>query len=167
MEKKRCIWIQKNNQNLSFEDGLEMKKGTYTEESEFWSMFNYYPIDGKSRGIFQENYVFVENMETDNVAFKGIGSALLQIAIELAQKPKYQGRVKLMAVRNSHVFYHKMSFKSYEHDFNKKILELVKNPPKEYEDSGATFMYLDKEAIALWKEKTKSHPILNKSKSEI
>jgi hypothetical protein len=87
----------------------------------------------------------------------GMGSKLVQFAIEKSIQAGYEGRVSLISTNNSGPFYLKMGFRCTSITAQNRLEEACKDPNITFLDGEE--MYLPEEAIATWKQKIAANPI--------
>jgi len=95
----------------------------------------------------------------------GIGTCLIQRAIEESFKRGYEGRVGVSAFFNSHGFYYKLGFRSQEPLINEAVVEALQRSkvigkPSDTLCLGEVDMFLPREAIDQWKQKIMGAPIV-------
>lgn len=130
--------------------------------------------------VKNENYketiskAFIQDMIAwQNKSYKGIGTALMQIAIEKSFKYGFEGRLMLDAARNSHGFHYLMGLRTFPLYFSerdeiiKDELEKAKKENREPITSilGSFYMYLPIETIETkWKKQIQEKPLLFKTR---
>jgi Acetyltransferase (GNAT) domain len=94
---------------------------------------------------------------------RGIGSALVQFAIEKSIEMGYGGKVSVNSTNRSALFYHKLGFVCVENpQMQKRILEAALSNEKGLDGGN---MQLSEDSIVVWKKKISKNPILSKSVS--
>lgn len=102
----------------------------------------------------------------ENEIYTGIGTALMQVAIETSFYLGCEGRLILDAVFNSHPFWYKMGMRSlYDSEKDELVLHEIAQGKKERraprtDELNVTSLYLPPEAIALWKQRIDKAPVL-------
>jgi hypothetical protein len=103
--------------------------------------------------------IFVRLLDSpQNKAYKGVGTALMQAAMEYGYSKKCEGRVDLEAAYSSHRFYFKLGMRSYEETKNQAIAECIASDTKTNHLLNF-LMYMKAEGRAAWKQRIKEHPI--------
>lgn len=135
----------------------------FSEGIEFGPLAGY----GFEKTASKLNKVFIRNMQSHkNQEYRGVGNALMQVAIEFGLQKNCDGRVIIDASWNSHGFWYKQGMRSVK---NKTIDETIakeleaakiEDRAPNTEDLGSVYMYLPSEKIAAWIEKIKKDPIL-------
>lgn len=139
-----------------------------------YCIWAYYRKSSSEKLEFQISKIVVSLINASkNKDYKGIGTALMQVAIEKSFNHQYEGRVLLDACWNSHGFYNKIGLKSFTNPRADKAIEeelerakIEKREPNT-EFLGSVTMYLPVEKTEEWKNKIKSAPILSKSKNKV
>lgn len=112
------------------------------------------------------NRICILNMMADREEYKGLGTALMQVAMEYGIEKGCEGRAQLDAVRDSHVFHYKMGFRSQLPTQNVKIEAKIKKyegvnlKDIPYEQLESMLMHLPEEGRLKWLAKIKESPIL-------
>lgn len=114
-------------------------------------------------------FIYVERIDTRpfGITYKRVGTKLMQAVIEIALKRKFgsQGRVRLNAQHDSHVFYNKQGFLSqstlqlYDYERGDPLLmpkqvdeeiEALKKKGPDGKDFGSVEMFLPQSKIEEW-----------------
>jgi hypothetical protein len=106
-------------------------------------------------------YIFVAKLSGGGdypYGFKGVGTALMQLAIEYSLIRGYGGKIQLDAIEDSAMFYY--------HKIHMRVLgrfrELTENKLNNLEKEDIECeMYLPEAAIPIWQQKINEKPILN------
>lgn len=122
--------------------------------------------NGKSSKIYIE-----EIQNRLKTLFKGVGSVLMQVAMEKAHLKNCEGRILLEACWNSHSFYYKLGFRSGDKEKNQAIADEIKDAkekgrPINTTDLGSMMMYHPRAAIKEWMVKIAQAPLLNATKAK-
>lgn len=117
--------------------------------------------------------IFVNLIKTKKniTMYKGIGTSLIQTAIEYGLRKKCEGRLQLIACWSSHCFHYKMGLRSRFKEDNQAITEKLEGAQQmvtkpDTHDLGPIVMYLPSAEIPKWLKKIKENPILYKTKLE-
>lgn len=104
--------------------------------------------------------VRVDNFVPDQ-NIKGIGTALMQAAVEYSFFKGCNGRLQLDAVRTSHIFHYKFGMRTGNSEVDNGIVELSARlqGKKPRRDFGCHDMHLPEAAQLLWKERIRKQPI--------
>lgn len=114
----------------------------------------------------QQDQMYINRIDTCRVFFgrsRGLGSAMVQFAIEKSLAAGFEGRVGLRSEYGSGVFYYKLGFVSPNPEYQKQI-EAAARAGKQIDGHD---MYLPEAAIAAWKGKIHKNPISVKKPSLI
>ena len=104
------------------------------------------------------NVICIESIDTSFQAYKGVGSVLMQAAMEYGYSKGCEGRLLTNAVRNASPFYYKLGMRS-RHDIDNKMLKSVAKKPRLSHDFGKIDMWMTPLAIQEWKEKIREKPL--------
>lgn len=101
--------------------------------------------------------------------YRGIGTALFQVAIEHGYRLGCEGRTVLDAAWNSHGFHYKQGMRSWP-EMNQKIVEELEKAKAENREPDtrkltSVPMHMPQEGMQMWKKKIAEHPILFKDLS--
>jgi hypothetical protein len=129
-------------------------------------------LDNRNDEVKNKSYIYIDHIfNFKKSEYKGIGSLLFQVAIEHSLSLGCEGRIRLAAVRDSHVFHYKQGMRT-EYTVTKTAIfggnddyirqemkdqEAGKPPSKEL---GRENMYLPQENINIWKGKIVLNAIL-------
>ena len=102
---------------------------------------------------------------------RGIGTALLQTAMEEGYNQGCEGRMDLTAAWSSHAFHYLQGFRSPWEEKNKQIAEIVRQNQESgtIQDSSRLCgvpMYLPLASRTQWKKQIREHPVLDSTKEE-
>lgn len=118
---------------------------------------------GREKSQEQVNKIYIQDLNsTASETYRGVGSLLMQAAMEYGYSKGCQGRVILDAVRDSHLFYYKLGMRTICRKTDAKIAALPEKFPGQervYADFGSHIMHMPKEGRDVWKEKIKANPI--------
>lgn len=117
--------------------------------------------------------IYVEKLDSwQNKKYKGVGTALLQAAMEYGYAKRCAGRIDLDACWSSHVFYYKLGMRSIDEKNNKKI--------KAFDEKGrrlgkklntkslyAVYMHMPNEGIREWQERIRKNPIFSITRANL
>lgn len=148
--------------HVTFERFRCKKDGSYSSER----TKNANPIFLRYEKKLKVSQIFVDLIESPhNDAYKGVGTALMQAAMEYGHSKRCKGRVALAACWSSHVFYYKLGMRAKFSEQDKRIAELATQPNKP-DSSGllSAHMYMPKQGRLEWKRKIEAHPIFQKVK---
>ncbi len=110
--------------------------------------------------------IYVAYMKTVSAkqCYRGIGSALMQAAMEYSYFRGCEGRILLDAAWSSHGFYYKLGMRtsSCDPDIDKAIEERIESGATD--DFGSHYMYLQRAAREEWKTKILKEPIFQETK---
>lgn len=107
---------------------------------------------------FDKDRIYINRIETCPVFFRrkmGLGTGMVQFAIEKSLAAGFEGRVGLRSVYDSGVFYYKLGFISKDPEYQKQIEVAAREGKK----INGLDMYLPEAAIAAWKEIIAKNPI--------
>lgn len=117
-----------------------------------------------------ENTLFIHNLRAYPLGYKGVGSALMQAAMEFSYKNGCEGNISLDAMGDSHEFYHKIGLRAKKNT-GERIIEcgkkLLKNSGKRgfYKNSNDFYrMILPKDSIEAWRAYIRCYPIFSETK---
>jgi len=106
------------------------------------------------------------NTLDSNGEYRGVGTALMQVAIEYSFLKGCLGRIQLESIDDSCPFYYnqiKMSFIEDHESLQERIKNIHKRSSVNY---GSHDMYLSEESIQEWKTKILFNPILQTTKEQ-
>lgn len=123
---------------------------------------------GLEQNAHRVNKIVVEDIRCPwNKHYKGIGSALMQAAMEYGYSKNCKGRIFLDACWDSHGFYYKLGMRTKSRETDKAIvqrLEQYAGKERPYIDFGSHMMHMPEEERASWKEKIIANPIFSQTK---
>ncbi|MBA3237282.1 MAG: GNAT family N-acetyltransferase [Parachlamydiaceae bacterium] len=142
------------------EYGDERRSITPDDTISFWRRY------GREVQFARADRIFVHLMKAgQNNQYKGIGTNLIQTAIEYGFRNNCEGRLQLDACWNSHGFYYKMGLRSHLRSNDQEIAMELENAQNENrksntEELGSVYMYLPSAEIPNWSRKIKENPVL-------
>ncbi|MES2122535.1 MAG: hypothetical protein V4492_07145 [Chlamydiota bacterium] len=110
----------------------------------------------------QANHLVIQTIDSYARNFyRGVGTVLVQAAIEYGYSLGCEGRVQLEAVRNSHCFYYKLGMRTGWEEIDEQIEKLAqtlknREVPKDFR---AQRMHMPQEGIKMWRERISANPI--------
>ncbi|MDR3623729.1 MAG: GNAT family N-acetyltransferase [Chlamydiales bacterium] len=128
----------------------------YSNLSDFDDYYGY----GR-KNIGEVDKIIVEELfSLQKQKYKGIGTALMQAAMEYGYANHCEGRLLLEASWKSHGFYYKLGMRTRSSDIDAKIAsQLEESFDKLNKDHGSCVMYMPKKARQNWVEKIRAKPI--------
>lgn len=165
--------------HIAFSWLRNLPTGSYGSETCKGAIYESYGVDASASKL---NKIFVTHIENTQMRdagrkYKGVGTALMQAAVEWGLAHGCEGRTSLLAINNSHGFYYKLGMRSHiddteEHD---RVIadELTAAKAEKREPNTAQKlremqharhaqaidMYLPQEAIGQMKERIAKQPI--------
>ncbi len=124
---------------------------------------------GNENAVAKANRIFVDTINaTHKSQYKGIGTVLMQAAMEYGLRKNCEGRIQLDAVGSSHGFYYKLGLRSTFEYHNEAIADELMKATKENRAPNTLhlrsfWMHLPSTEIPQWLSKIEEHPILYKT----
>lgn len=116
---------------------------------------------GLDETAYKANKIFVEDLfSSHRQHLHGVGTALMQAAIEYSYSKGCDGRILLEASPAAHVFYFKLGMRTLDPALDALIEQEWNEPSKPRE---LIYMYMPAAARLMWKERIKLNPIFSET----
>lgn len=112
----------------------------------------------KGRDKQRLNTILIESINTSFGTHKGVGTALIQAAMEYGFSKGCEGRLVTNAVRNAPPFYYKLGMRCLKANDNTKIKRDIKKP-RALTDLSSFYMWMTPLKIEEMKERIRNKPI--------
>ena len=130
------------------------------------------PKSQSLRSLPMTRVVYVDTMfSTQKEKYKGVGTKLLQLAMEQGWAQGCEGALALSASWSSHAFHYLQGLRASDAEKNKKIAEIVRQNQStgKIQDTSELMgvgMHLTHKAINEWKKRIRENPLLATTKEE-
>ncbi len=141
-----------------------LDNGIYGSKNHTFGLEPYY-----SDGFYQNNttnerfnVIYIETIKTSFSDYKGVGTALIQAAMEYSYLKGCEGRLVTNTVNDAAPFYFKLGMRcqdAYRNNYIKTYITTAAEKGRTGHNFGSHYMSMTPVNIMQWKEKIREHPV--------